>query len=103
MPGPVNKPPSLLMDPALEPAPVRAALIWGFGMKGGPPSTETAVFLQDAIQRARAAGPDFVPPGRKAAVRNMLRFGSYKPSGRSKPASEYLLGAALSSSFPMVN
>jgi hypothetical protein len=103
MPVPLNSPPVLLMEPALEPVPVRAALIWGFGMKGCPPSTEPAGFLQELIERARAAGPDFVPTGRKAAVRNMLRFGSYKPSGRSKPASEYLLGAALSSSFPLVN
>ena len=44
MPAPVNRAPSLLKDPALEPVPVRAALIWGFGMKGCPPSTETAVF-----------------------------------------------------------
>jgi DNA/RNA-binding domain of Phe-tRNA-synthetase-like protein len=33
----------------------------------------------------------------------MLRFGSYKPSGRSKPSSEYLLAAALEGSFPIVN
>ncbi|MBN1567468.1 MAG: hypothetical protein JXA73_06455 [Acidobacteria bacterium] len=42
-------------------------------------------------------------PERKAAVRNMLRFGSYKPSGRSKPSSEYLLAAALTGDFPLVN
>jgi len=33
----------------------------------------------------------------------MLRFGEYKPSGRSKPSSEYLLGAALQGNFPLVN
>jgi len=33
----------------------------------------------------------------------MLRFGAYKPTGRGKPSSEYLLGAALSGEFPLVN
>jgi DNA/RNA-binding domain of Phe-tRNA-synthetase-like protein len=33
----------------------------------------------------------------------MLRHGAYKPSGRSKPSSEYLLAAALKGEFPLVN
>jgi DNA/RNA-binding domain of Phe-tRNA-synthetase-like protein len=33
----------------------------------------------------------------------MLRFGKYKPAGRSKPSSEYLLAAALEGEFPLVN
>jgi DNA/RNA-binding domain of Phe-tRNA-synthetase-like protein len=33
----------------------------------------------------------------------MLRYGCYKPAGRGKPASEFLLRAALSDSFPLVN
>ena len=33
----------------------------------------------------------------------MLRHGAYKPAGRSKPASEYLLSAAQASDFPLVN
>ncbi len=40
---------------------------------------------------------------RKGAVRDMLRFGGYKPSGRAKPASEYLLNAALKDAFPLIN
>jgi len=36
-------------------------------------------------------------------VRKMLRHGKYKPAGRSKPASEFLLRAALSESFPLIN
>lgn len=39
----------------------------------------------------------------KSAVRNMLRFGSYKPTGRGKPASEYLFNAALEDNFPIIN
>lgn len=40
---------------------------------------------------------------RKAAVRNMLRHGKYKPTGRGKPACEYLLKAAQEARFPAIN
>jgi DNA/RNA-binding domain of Phe-tRNA-synthetase-like protein len=33
----------------------------------------------------------------------MLRYGKYKPSGRSKPASEFLLQAATANTFPVIN
>ena len=37
------------------------------------------------------------------AVRDMLRSGGFKPSGRSKPASEYLVRAAVQGTFPVIN
>jgi hypothetical protein len=55
------------------------------------------------IAEARARGESFITPTRKAAVRGMLRYGSYKPAGRAKPSSEYLLQAALEGDFPAVN
>jgi DNA/RNA-binding domain of Phe-tRNA-synthetase-like protein len=36
-------------------------------------------------------------------VRDMLRFGKYKPTGRGKPASEYLHRSALEDRFPRIN
>jgi DNA/RNA-binding domain of Phe-tRNA-synthetase-like protein len=39
----------------------------------------------------------------KKSVRSLLRFGKYKPSGRGKPASEYLLESAREGSFPAIN
>jgi DNA/RNA-binding domain of Phe-tRNA-synthetase-like protein len=39
----------------------------------------------------------------RAACRDILRNGGYKPTGRGKPASEYLLGAAKEGVFPRVN
>jgi DNA/RNA-binding domain of Phe-tRNA-synthetase-like protein len=36
-------------------------------------------------------------------VRKLLRHGGYKPAGRGKPASEYLLGAAREKRFPVIN
>lgn len=39
----------------------------------------------------------------KKMVRSILRYGKYKPSGRGKPASEYLLESAREGSFPSIN
>lgn len=39
----------------------------------------------------------------KSSVRNMLRYGKYKPTGRGKPACEYLLKAAQNQKFPRIN
>lgn len=39
----------------------------------------------------------------RAAVRALLRHGGYKPSGRGKPASEYLAAAHTEGRFPQVN
>ena len=54
-----------------------------------------------ASARSLADHPDNMV--RKAAIRNMLRFGGYKPTGRGKPASEYLLNAAIDGGFPEIN
>ncbi|MBT6582308.1 MAG: hypothetical protein HOO17_10820 [Bacteroidetes Order II. Incertae sedis bacterium] len=39
----------------------------------------------------------------RTQVRDVFRNGSYKPTGRAKPASEYLLRAASESNFPRIN
>lgn len=39
----------------------------------------------------------------RGAVRRMLRHGRYKPTGRAKPASEYLLGAAREQRLGSIN
>ncbi len=59
-----------------------------------------AVSFADAV-----APPDLgrVDDAVRAAVRALLREGGYKPSGRSKPASEYLGQAAGVGRFPAVN
>jgi hypothetical protein len=36
-------------------------------------------------------------------VRDLLRHGGYKPTGRGKPSSEYLLGAAAEGGMPAIN
>ena len=57
----------------------------------------------EALGEARAKGEALVCPERKAALRSLLRYGSYKPAGRAKPSSEYLLQSLLENDFPQVN
>ena len=59
---------------------------------------------------AEVAAPPLAPPDDwrvdddvRAAVRALLRHGGYKPSGRGKPASEYLVAAHADGRFPQVN
>ncbi len=49
--------------------------------------------------------PPLSPPddALRAAVRNMLRHGGFKPTGRSKPASEYLIRAAAEGQLSPIN
>lgn len=46
---------------------------------------------------------DEVREARRLAARDMLRNGRYKPTGRGKPASEYLLRALADGAFPRIN
>jgi DNA/RNA-binding domain of Phe-tRNA-synthetase-like protein len=66
-----------------------------------PPALQEELRAEIARARETSESPDVV--ARKAAVRNLLRFGRYKPTGRGKPASEYLLHAAVSGEFPAIN
>jgi len=59
--------------------------------------------LAELVTRVGREGEAFLPAARKAAVRDMLRHGKYKPAGRAKPSSEYLLAAAMAGEFPYVN
>lgn len=95
--------PKLDIDPVLEPRKARAALVWGLGLPSCEPTKAAEPWLAEILGRARAAHEAFLPPARKAAVRDMLRHGAYKPAGRAKPSSEYLLAAALADDFPLVN
>ena len=94
---------SLVLDSSLDPCPVRAALIWAEGIQSPLPSEELPDLLAELVERAREAGEDFWPQAVKARVRDMLRHGKYKPAGRGKPASEFLLKAAMAQQFPSVN
>lgn len=56
--------------------------------------------MRAAEQHVREHGS---PEAVRAAIRDVLRAGGYKPSGRGKPASEFLFGAACGSGLPRVS
>jgi DNA/RNA-binding domain of Phe-tRNA-synthetase-like protein len=58
--------------------------------------------IERAIREVLAR-PEAVIEARTKAVRDLLRHGKYKPTGRGKPASEYLLAAAREGRFPRIN
>jgi DNA/RNA-binding domain of Phe-tRNA-synthetase-like protein len=56
-----------------------------------------------ALLSLDAAAPLATSDEVRAAVRDLLRHGGFKPTGRSKPASEYLLRAAGDASLGTIN
>lgn len=73
------------------------------GVEAGPAPNALAREL-DAWVARRGDGP--LPPEQeqlRLASRDMLRNGRYKPTGRGKPASEYLLRAAARGELPRIN
>ncbi|MCX5741191.1 MAG: hypothetical protein NT062_01690 [Proteobacteria bacterium] len=63
--------------------------------------TTPAAIAALALPGARA--PIAVDEAVKTAVRDLLRAGGFKPAGRSKPASEYLVAAVAEGRFPAIN
>jgi DNA/RNA-binding domain of Phe-tRNA-synthetase-like protein len=56
-----------------------------------------------ALLALDAAAPLQRDEALRAAVRDMLRHGGYKPTGRGKPASEYLVRAASEGALTAIN
>jgi len=56
-----------------------------------------------ALAELGASAPLATSEAVKTAVRDLLRHGGFKPSGRSKPASEYLTAAVTEGRFPRIN
>lgn len=90
-------------DSSLIPSPSTPVLIWADVIEAPAPTETMPDMLRDLIRRAQSVGEEFVPGEVRQRVRQILRYGKYRPSGRSKPASEFLLRAALDDSFPLVN
>ena len=67
-------------------------------LEESPSSAELLNFLA-----ADAAAPLQSSDEVRAAVRDLLRRGGFKPTGRSKPASEYLLKAAGGAGISAIN
>ena len=80
---------------------LRAGIIQACGVcvKESPP--ELLKELNELVRERRSH--EFPPPEVKNGVRTLLKKGGFKPSGRNKPASEYLAQAAREDRFPAIN
>jgi DNA/RNA-binding domain of Phe-tRNA-synthetase-like protein len=56
-----------------------------------------------ALLSANATAPMHSDDSVRSAVRDLLRHGGYKPTGRGKPASEYLVRAATEGALKPIN
>ena len=86
----------------LEHPTLRLGLVQAGGVRCEPSSPALLAELS-ALESAIKADPTRFPEATRAAIRNVLRKGGYKPTGRGKPASEFLLGAALEAGLPRIN
>jgi DNA/RNA-binding domain of Phe-tRNA-synthetase-like protein len=94
--------PELIFDDSLAPSPAHVALIWADGIADPCARSGMPDFLSSVVAEAHRQGEALWGPETRKQVRDMLRHGRYKPSGRSKPASEFLLRAAQEEQFPSV-
>lgn len=94
---------SLTIDASLTPCPAVFGLMWATGIERPQPTRDVPPFLSPTLAAVVEAGLAAVPGDVRQRVRAMLRHDTYKPSGRGKPASEFLLQAAAQGSFPLVN
>lgn len=87
------------VDPEL---PSVVGFVWatGVGLTHYPDGFDAR--LEQARQH-RTGDPDADDEAIRTSVRDMLRHGTYKPTGRGKPASEYLVRAVREASFPRIN
>lgn len=86
----------------VEPHPIldAAAFITRFPQPLGELTASGAIL---ALAEPGAIAPITTSDAVKTAVRDLLRHGGFKPSGRSKPASEYLTAAITEGRFPRIN
>jgi DNA/RNA-binding domain of Phe-tRNA-synthetase-like protein len=87
---------NLVPDPAFA-----AAVVLAEGLRVAPAPEELGKLIDELA--ARRAAEDFPSAPAKEAVRGLLRRGGFKPTGRNKPASEYLAQAAREGRFPRIN
>ncbi len=81
--------------PAADLAVLAATLPGPLGTLKTTPAVRTAVLAREA--------PSGVDPQTQGAVRDLLRAGGFKPSGRNKPASEYLVAARAKGRLSCIN
>ncbi|MBK6922834.1 MAG: hypothetical protein IPH07_35935 [Deltaproteobacteria bacterium] len=80
----------------------------GFVARWSSPLPASPAWLVQWLAPSASLASDVLPfapadAGVREAVRKLLRFGGYKPSGRGKPAAEYLVGAAEAGTLSSIN
>jgi DNA/RNA-binding domain of Phe-tRNA-synthetase-like protein len=70
-------------------------------VRRGPADDALSAEIDAALEKRLGVEPQ--PNALTAAIRDLLRKGGYKPTGRGKPASEYLAQAAARSDFPRIS
>lgn len=83
-------------------APIAVGLLYSTGIDLDRPISELDKRIELVLEQRRHDLNEREDAFRKR-VRDMLRNGSYKPTGRGKPASEYLLKTARKGDFPRIN
>jgi DNA/RNA-binding domain of Phe-tRNA-synthetase-like protein len=73
------------------------------GLRVGPAPDELAAELEGLLSQRAGAELDEAQEALRRGSRDVLRNGRYKPTGRGKPASEYLMRAASRGEFPRIN
>jgi DNA/RNA-binding domain of Phe-tRNA-synthetase-like protein len=81
---------------------LRLGLVYAGNVSVLPASAELLFELASLEEELRNA-PERFSEEVRAELRNVLRRGGYKPTGRGKPASEFLLGQALGDGVPRIN
>jgi len=82
---------SVRIDPAV--VDLTVGLVEGVGVTVAPADAALIQQCQAWVGQVRQSGPEGGDQ-RRQAVRQLLRAGGFKPSGRNKPAQEYLLRTA---------
>lgn len=82
---------------ALEHAELLVGLVFVEGLNVGPAPEELRAWCDEVMRTA--ADP---PEATRQAIRQLLKRGGFKPTGRNKPASEYLVAAHKSGDFPRI-
>jgi len=73
------------------------------GLSVWEPTAAMEAWMQEQCQRAKESTASEAWDARREAVRGLLRKGGYKPSGRNKPAQEYLLRCLSEGNFPRIH
>jgi DNA/RNA-binding domain of Phe-tRNA-synthetase-like protein len=78
---------------------VAVGIVTGVGCRVLPTPASLRSEVSESVSRGLGAETEAT----RQRVRSLLRHGKFKPTGRSKPASEYLAIAAAEGRFPTIN